>query len=60
MLLRELLSFVMSILIIEGASLSIERRQGGCEDLGNYPQYTGPCETESKSRYGSVSGCVRS
>jgi hypothetical protein len=47
MMLRKLLNFVLFMWIIEGASVSLEHRQGGCEELGNYPPYTGPCETES-------------
>jgi hypothetical protein len=47
MLARKFLGFAMFATCVQSASVSIERRQGGCEGLGNYPPYTGPCETES-------------
>jgi hypothetical protein len=47
MLLHELLSLAMFTLAVEGAHISYVGRQAGGEGLGDYPPYTGPCETES-------------
>jgi hypothetical protein len=47
MLFPKLPSFVIFVACVRSAHISIERRQNGCEEFGNYPPYTGPCETES-------------
>lgn len=41
---------VVTMLASSASSASTSRveRQAGCEQYGNYPAYTGPCEVESR------------
>jgi hypothetical protein len=48
MLLHTIFGLAMFGTCIVGMHVSNQVRQTDCDELGNYPPYTGPCEPESK------------
>jgi len=51
MLLRAIFNVVVFGACVVGLHIGNEIRQTDCDELGNYPPYTGPCEVESKRIY---------